>query len=159
VPSRGIGYGVLRSLSPNREIRERLRSLPRPEIVFNYLGQLDSTLAAQAALFRPAREGVGSVVDEMGARPHRLQISGQVIRKRLQLILTYGGRQLDAATAEGLMARFAAALRTLIDHCRSEEAGGYTPSDFPDVDLSQDELDGLLAEVEEIDALDGGSAA
>jgi chemotaxis regulatin CheY-phosphate phosphatase CheZ len=32
----------------------------------------------------------------------------------------------------------------LITHCTSLENGGYTPADFPDVDLSQDELDDLL---------------
>ncbi|HBL31162.1 MAG TPA: non-ribosomal peptide synthetase, partial [Acidobacteria bacterium] len=159
VPARGIGYGALRCLSPSPEIRERLRSLPRPELVFNYMGQLDSTVAAHASLFRPAREGGGPLVDEQGARAHRLQVGGQVMHKCLQLSLTCGGKRYDTATVDDLMARFVAALRTLIDHCRSDAAGGYTPSDFPDVDLSQEELDGLLEEIEEIDALGGGNAA
>jgi hypothetical protein len=37
----------------------------------------------------------------------------------------------------------------LIAHCLSPEAGGYTPSDFPDIDLSQDELDKLLTKIGE----------
>jgi hypothetical protein len=36
------------------------------------------------------------------------------------------------------------ALRLLITHCRSPEARGYTPSDFPEADLSQKELDKLI---------------
>jgi amino acid adenylation domain-containing protein/non-ribosomal peptide synthase protein (TIGR01720 family) len=159
VPARGIGYGALRWLSPRAEVRERLGQLPGPELVFNYLGQLDAALAAQASLFRLAREGSGSLVDGQGARPHRLQVSGQVIHKQLQLVVVYGGKRYDAATAEALIARFAAALRALIASCPAQESGGYTPADFPDVDLSQEALDGLLAEIEEIDALEEGSAA
>jgi hypothetical protein len=33
----------------------------------------------------------------------------------------------------------------LICHCLDPEAGGYTVSDFPDADLSQDDLDLLLS--------------
>jgi hypothetical protein len=33
----------------------------------------------------------------------------------------------------------------LISHCLSEEAGGFTPSDFPDAELSQTDLDDLIA--------------
>ncbi len=37
--------------------------------------------------------------------------------------------------------------REIIEHCRGEEAGGFTPSDFPDADLTQKELDELLDEL------------
>ena len=38
-------------------------------------------------------------------------------------------------------------LEDIIDHCLSPEAGGYTPSDFPEVGLSKEALDELLAEM------------
>jgi non-ribosomal peptide synthase protein (TIGR01720 family) len=41
---------------------------------------------------------------------------------------------------------FLAELRAIIAHCLSPEAGGYTPSDFGDVPLSQSELDLLIAD-------------
>ena len=53
-------------------------------------------------------------------------------------------------TVEALAREFVAELRGLIEHCLSAEAGGYTPSDFKRVDLSQDELDDLLAELGEL---------
>ena len=43
--------------------------------------------------------------------------------------------------------RYMAALRALIAHCQAPEAGGFTPSDFPLAQLSQDELDELLGQV------------
>ena len=48
-------------------------------------------------------------------------------------------------TIERVAEDFISALRKIIAHCQSPEAGGYTPSDFPDADLSQSELDDLAA--------------
>ena len=42
VPDRGIGYGLLRYLSPEGQ---RLEGLAKPEVSFNYLGQLDGALS------------------------------------------------------------------------------------------------------------------
>ena len=50
----------------------------------------------------------------------------------------------EITTVEGLAHGFIEALRTLIVHCQSPEAGGYTPSDFPKMRLSQQELDELM---------------
>jgi hypothetical protein len=39
VPARGIGFGILRRLSPDAAVRERLAAIPAPQVNFNYLGQ------------------------------------------------------------------------------------------------------------------------
>src|SRR5436190_2803876 len=41
LPNRGMGYGLLRYLSEESDVVEKLRSLPPAEISFNYLGQFD----------------------------------------------------------------------------------------------------------------------
>jgi microcystin synthetase protein McyA len=51
------------------------------------------------------------------------------------------------ATIEALAQRFMEALKELIEHSLSAGAGGYTPSDFPEAQLSQKELDDLIAEI------------
>jgi non-ribosomal peptide synthase protein (TIGR01720 family) len=51
-------------------------------------------------------------------------------------------------TIERVAEQFAAALRKLIAHCQSEEAGGHTPSDFPLARLDQESLDTLMANYE-----------
>jgi non-ribosomal peptide synthase protein (TIGR01720 family) len=48
-------------------------------------------------------------------------------------------------TVEHLAQLFMQALRSLIAHCQSPEAGGYTPSDFPLGDLDQQQLDRIMA--------------
>ena len=61
---------------------------------------------------------------------------------------TYGRRLHRRATIEALAQRFLDELQQLIDHCRAPEAGGYTASDFPEADLSNDELASILAQLE-----------
>jgi len=51
-------------------------------------------------------------------------------------------------TIERVAADYLKALRELIEHCQSDEAGGFTPSDFPLVQLKQEELDSALGEVD-----------
>jgi non-ribosomal peptide synthase protein (TIGR01720 family) len=48
---------------------------------------------------------------------------------------------------ERIAGRFVEVLGTLIRHCLSPEAGGFTPSDFPVSGLDQADLDQLLAEL------------
>ncbi|HEX2094108.1 MAG TPA: condensation domain-containing protein, partial [Longimicrobiaceae bacterium] len=58
VPGRGIGYGALRYLSADPEVRARLAALPEPEVHFEYLGQFDGVLAGDS-LLRVAPEPAG----------------------------------------------------------------------------------------------------
>jgi non-ribosomal peptide synthase protein (TIGR01720 family) len=52
--------------------------------------------------------------------------------------------QYEKATIAGVANQFIATLQGIIDHCRSPQAGGYTPSDFPLVELDQRTLDRLI---------------
>jgi len=51
-------------------------------------------------------------------------------------------------TIEKVAADYLLQLQLLIAHCQSPEAGGYTPSDFPKANVTQDQLDELLAELQ-----------
>lgn len=147
IPNRGIGYGLLRYLSSNTEIRERLRSLPQPEVSFNYLGQFDQAIQEGSA-FRVTRESVGPTRSLTADRAHLIEINGSVVEDRLRINFTYSENLHRQATIEGLARGFEQALRTLIAHCQSSEAGGYTASDFVEAGLSQEELDDLLAQLD-----------
>jgi amino acid adenylation domain-containing protein/non-ribosomal peptide synthase protein (TIGR01720 family) len=146
VPNRGLGYGVLRYLCPEPEIRAQLAALPEPEIAFNYLGQLDQAMP-QGGLFRPARESAGPAQSPRGQRTYLLEINGAVSGGRLQLGWTYSAGIHHGTTIEKIVQRFLASLRSIIDHCRAAQAGSFTPSDFPLADLKQAQLDKLIQRV------------
>ncbi|HVR99975.1 MAG TPA: amino acid adenylation domain-containing protein [Thermoanaerobaculia bacterium] len=144
IPNRGIGYGLLRYLS---EGGEALAARPEPEIKLNYLGQVDQVLA-ESPLLGPACEPAGPMRSPRGHRGHLLEVDAIVQDHRLHVAFTYSANLHREETVERLAQSFVAALRSVVDHCLSGPAEGYTPSDFPLAQLGQDELDAALREVD-----------
>ena len=148
IPNRGIGYGILRYLKAEPELAHRA------EIVFNYFGQFTDSATqsaddqtADSLILGTEPESIGPFYSPRQTRSHLIEINGAVSGNQLQVDWTYSQQIHQAATIQRLANRFVAALRTLIRHCQSPEAGGYTPSDFPEAPLSQAELDQVLAEI------------
>jgi len=142
VPAHGIGYGLLRYLSADTELKQRLAAQPQARIIFNYLGQLDSVLDADG-LFAASHESAGLSLDPAGERAHELDVVGSILDGRLQLSWRYSRARYRRSTLESLAARYLQHLQALIAHCREPDTGGYTPSDFPLATLSQTQLDAL----------------
>ena len=148
IPQRGIGYGMLRYLRGDENVAARLRALPPPEVLFNYLGQFDQTLSAPSAWVL-VKGSTGPSHSPLARRSHLLEINSLVIDGRLRLDWTYSKAVHRHSTIEGLAESFMESLRLLIHHCTSANAGGYTPSDFAEADLDQEELDRLIAKLSE----------
>ena len=143
IPNRGIGYGLLRYCGADTELTRQLRSLPQPEVGFNYLGQFDNVLAV-SALYRPAQGSCGPAFSLRGNRNHLLEINSVVSDGVLRVDWCYSENLHRRETIEALAERFLTSLRSLIAHCQSPGTGGCTPSDFPLARLDQAALDQLL---------------
>ncbi|MEH2243328.1 amino acid adenylation domain-containing protein [Nostoc sp.] len=143
IPQRGIGYGVLRYLSSHGEI---LNTFFQPEVKFNYLGQFNQVLS-ESSVWKLAVESSGIARSPQGLRGNLLDINAMVVADKLRLDWMYSQNIHDRTTVERLAENFIVALRSLITHCQSQDAGGYTPSDFPQMQLSSQELDELLTEL------------
>jgi natural product biosynthesis luciferase-like monooxygenase protein/amino acid adenylation domain-containing protein/non-ribosomal peptide synthase protein (TIGR01720 family) len=140
VPSKGMGYGLLRYLREDTG----LAGLPAAELSFNYLGQVDEALAGNGMLAL-APEGMGPQRGLRNRRPYLLELVGAVVDGRLRMTWMYGESLHHRASIERLAADFLVRLRELIAHCQSPEAGGHTPSDFPLAKVKQTQLDKLSA--------------
>jgi len=147
VPRRGVGYGILRYLASDPETHARLQRLPIPEISFNYLGQFGSS--DPTATIRGARESAGPMRHPSDRRFHLIEVDGVVSDDCLAFEWTYAGRCFDHATIEGLAQRFDEELRDALDASRKESGGGLTAGDFPDAELSEDDLARLIAKMSE----------
>jgi amino acid adenylation domain-containing protein/non-ribosomal peptide synthase protein (TIGR01720 family) len=143
IPAQGIGYGILRYLSG--ETGTQLQALPPAEVVFNYLGQTDGVLG-ETGVFGMARESSGSQCSQKGMRQHLLDINSLVVGGQLQLSWSFSRNLHRPETIEQLARNFINCLEAIISHCQSEDAGGYTPSDFPLAQLTQSELDHVLGD-------------
>ncbi|OKH43158.1 hypothetical protein NIES2101_31150 [Calothrix sp. HK-06] len=148
VPNRGIGYGLLRYLSPDARVSSQLATMPQAEVCFNYLGQLDSVGIDYPGLSL-AKESSGFSQSQSGINSHLFEIDAFVVDGKLQVTWKYSQNFYNRKTVEQLAATYIEELWSLIEHCVMSDAIGYTPSDFPEAGLDQNELDNLL------DGLDG----
>ena len=150
IPQHGIGYGLARYLNPRLALNAHLVQQPSPEVTFNYLGQFvaDDT---STNLFTPAREAAGPEISPENRRAHLLEVLGSVTDGQLRFIWVYCPAMHDQATIERLAQRFVDALRAIIAHCTSPDAGGATPSDFPLAQLNARTLSKFAAQLDEED--------
>ena len=146
IPQRGIGYGLLRYLSLDQSVSEKLRALPVPEVSFNYLGQFDQGLT-KSALFKIIHDETGPVCSPFAKRQHLLEVTAIVMQDCLQVEWMYSKNLHQQGTIENLAQNFAKALRALIEHCQNIENTEFTPSDFPSAKLSQQALDKLMGKI------------
>jgi amino acid adenylation domain-containing protein/non-ribosomal peptide synthase protein (TIGR01720 family) len=145
IPNRGIGYGILRYLSSAPPQSPPILGGKAAQVSFNYYGQFDQM--SKGPLISGFAANSSLEHSPQGTRPYLLEINGVVVDGRLQVDWTYSQNYHRAETIEQLANSFIDALQALIAHCQSPNAGGYTPSDFPEAELSQEELDELLGDL------------
>ena len=146
LPERSIGFRALRFLSAEPRAMQKLRSLPLPEVRFNYQGQFDQVLS-EATLFAPAHEPTGLARSPRSRRSHLFDVHGRIMGGRLQVLWRYNETLHRRSTVEALIARYMEHLRALIDHCVNVEEGSFTPSDFPLAGLDQSALEKLARKI------------
>ncbi|MEH2261609.1 amino acid adenylation domain-containing protein [Nostoc sp.] len=142
IPNRGIGYGILRYLCKDATVNEQIQTIPASEISFNYLGQFDQVQSETGWKFAPESSGSSQSLKQI--RDHILDINALVVEGELRIDWTYDSHVHTPATVEKLAQSYIQAIASIIEHCQLAENRGYTPSDFPDAQLNQLELDELL---------------
>jgi non-ribosomal peptide synthase protein (TIGR01720 family) len=128
---RSMGYGLLRCAAVPL-------TGPRPQLSFNYLGEISRFGHAGLPLIRL---GAGRERAARAVRPHRLAFNCWQEAGALIVRCEFGAGH-QAATIARLLDAVAAAA----DACRSvagDSERRYSPSDFPALDISQEDLDAL----------------
>jgi non-ribosomal peptide synthase protein (TIGR01720 family) len=143
-PLRGLAYDLLRYPAQAGPAAGELADLPAAQVLFNYMGQWERTLAAGSgfSFVEPIRAFRGA----RGRRSHPWEINAVVFDERLIIDWTYSPRLHGDGVVEQLAQQLVHKLVELINYCLSTEDSGLTPSDFPAAGLSQAELDEVLAE-------------
>ncbi|MEH2095022.1 condensation domain-containing protein, partial [Nostoc sp.] len=143
IPNKGIGYGLLRYLNIDSEISTQLEKIRQAEISFNYLGQFTQVVNT-SSLMQIANEPSGNSQSLQGQRHCLLDINAIVINEQLQIDWTYSSNIHQHETIENVAQEFVETLQELIAHCLLTENAGYTPTDFPLIQLNQLEIDQIL---------------
>lgn len=143
VPRKGIGYGILKYLTPDENIGEIDFTL-NPRIGFNYLGQFDEDVKQLS--FRIADESVGTIQCPDGQREYELEVSGLVTGKRLVMSIVFNEKQFKKETVSLLLNHFHSELCRTIAFCLSRETRTLTPADLTYKAVPMDLLDRLAAQ-------------
>lgn len=145
VPNGGIGYGMLRYLAPEL-IKERMKMLPKSDVLFNYLGRFDE-LQKESQWFTLASESVGrsrSLKNDLG---YKLIVNGAIVNGQLKLEWIYSQSLFEKETIHKVAETYMDYLQKLIEHCQDPQTGGYTPCDFPLAQIKQEGLDKLISQI------------
>ena len=160
MPTQGLDYGGYPPLSQpqqNQDGAEKQPSWPSIDLCFSHADSLDLEcldLNCQAdadASLTAMATGFESAQRQRYPWPHKLCIESRVVAGRLQMRWTYHRTLHRQDTIDTLAQSCLQNLRSLIDHCLSPDAGGYTPTDFPLAQLDQATLDRLVTRYPQIE--------
>jgi len=138
VPARGMGYGILRYLSEDAGVRMALSAQPEPQLIFNYIGQVDQ--AGHGTSFRFAQGPAGRERSGANPRANLLELNCGVVGGVLQLSWVFTDGAHRPETIQALADAHAGRLRHLIEFSRTERSDHPSTSDLPIAGLDQDEL-------------------
>ncbi|MAR93086.1 MAG: non-ribosomal peptide synthetase [Pseudomonadales bacterium] len=143
VPRKGLGYGLYRYLRADASARPAAGL--KPDISFNYLGQLDQVMET-GALLTQAAEQTTAEQSPRQRRHYQLEVSARVQNGQLQTAWRYSSNLHHETTIETLAQSFLDQLQRVVEHCCQPGNFGFTPADFPLAGLSQAQIDLLAPE-------------
>ncbi|WP_430502694.1 condensation domain-containing protein [Micromonospora trifolii] len=104
VPDNGIGYGLLRHLCPDEEVRTRLAATAPPMVAVNYMGGFGFDDVAPAnQLLDVCAAPFGPTEDSDGLWPFPFDVTGSLTGPRLRVDLSYATPAFRSGSAEQLL--------------------------------------------------------
>ncbi len=100
IPNNGFGYEMLRYLSKDIEVINRLASMPHSEVIFNFFGRFNNE--SVNSIVSPAEENVGPIGEHKNVPRFRLIFNGIILDSQLHLSLTYSEDVYYHSTVEKL---------------------------------------------------------
>jgi len=94
-----------------------------------------------------AGESYGRNNSARGHRPYLLMITAEIRKEQLSIRWSYSRNLHRETTIRDLARSFKKAFKSLIDYCETDDTTLFTPSDFPDANLSQLELDEFISSI------------
>jgi len=137
IPRNGIGFGILRYLSG------RLPKTDSKYVRFNFLGEFEAQRDNEVLKLIDAQ--YGGDCSEMNKLTSLLDINCYIIEGKLKFNLTFSKNKFSEKGIEDFAHMLMENLKELVHHCCSKTGVEFTPSDFETIEFSQDDLDQLFA--------------
>ncbi len=142
IPDKGLGYGVLKYIDRAAKLQGR----DPWDIIFNYLGQLD-TIVGSSDWIKAAEESGGLMISKEQLSSARLLVNSHISGGELVLRWSYSTKHYNKNTISKLADDYIKQLMRLINHCQEQGKSGvvYTPADYGLGDeVTYEELDRFL---------------
>lgn len=123
IPNHGIDYGVMRYLSRNTNLVNRIEDIPEPQLGFNYLGRIDQGIEIDSR-FSFVQESVGRLNDPAAKRPRLMNIDASVIADKLHIDWSYSDSCHLRETVEHLADRLLSVLEGFATACSASAFSG-----------------------------------
>lgn len=148
VPHRGIGYGILKYLTPCQECSSFVLE---PEISFNYLGQFlqESHIGGNNRVFNMSPQKMGNLVSPESDMKYTMDIRGMIVDGKLNLSFIYNKYEFRRSSIENLVESYKTYLIKIMEHCNQKEETSRTASDFAASDLDEQEVEDIFDELED----------
>ena len=148
IPNNGIGFGILKYLSTDKKISETMQKINEPDIMFNYLGIFNRE-EEQKGKFKRANEGKGNERGLENRRTHLLDVTASIVDEELVLHINYSENYHKKETIEKLAGLIKNNLVDIIDKTSNDDNIEISAVDFKEADITDDDLDDLLLELDE----------
>ncbi|OAV43679.1 non-ribosomal peptide synthetase [Lewinella sp. 4G2] len=133
VPGNGVGYGALK-------YGAKVDFGPQPQLLFNYLGRIDSE-DPKGAGYSFLNEDLRAPASE---RNRLWEINVGIFNDELRLSWAFDTSTFTTEQMQVRLASMREALFAVSHHCLTVDEATFSPSDFPEADLSQNDLDALF---------------
>lgn len=148
-PLKGMQYGMLRYLHPDKTLREKITLRQPAAVLFNYLGQIDKG-SDESKWFSISKEYAGHTNSPENIQPATLVINCSVLDGKLRLSWNYPVELFEEELIQLLGAAYCRHLESVVRHCYSIQESVHTPADFDLTGkVSLAELDAFLQEKQE----------
>ncbi|MCD6571339.1 MAG: hypothetical protein J7L53_11605, partial [Deltaproteobacteria bacterium] len=147
IPHKGFNFCVLKYMSDDLKVDKALFYNIKPQVCFNYLGQITQASIGDGIRFVERIKAMPA--DPRNTREHLIDINCKVVNSRLHIDFLYSRNKYLDSTIKSLAQRFKSELEDIVRFCMEPEHEGYTPSDFALNDITQDQLDELLDEIQD----------
>ncbi|MBL3657518.1 non-ribosomal peptide synthetase/type I polyketide synthase [Fulvivirga sediminis] len=141
IPKKGFGYGIAKYLMA--DFSDITRAF-KPVMLFNYLGQFDGDWEEKH--FTVSTDNTGIQESPHNKRRYALEVTAEVINKKLSIQFNYTDKQIDHATIKLLGETWLNELDNLLQVCKYVDNSHLTPHDTHVNHLSIEELDELQKE-------------
>jgi len=158
VPDKGLSYGALRYLHPSKEVKDELRSNAVFDVVFNYLGQLDS-LSDATGILEDTGYGLRDSISKLNKFSHKIEINSYIINNEINFNWRYLEDEYESDGIIRVCDAYINSLKEIIQHCTNQPIQVKTPSDYRISDIaSWRELDQFFNQTDQHIRMDTISA-